>query len=91
MPVPCSSPINRPTKRPEPGLSPGARSMPGARKDSVPEQKPARSPAVGAHGEPPEPGATPGGSVSSPRSDAVDGPVAAHLVRHAMLRRRFGE
>jgi hypothetical protein len=40
--------------------------MLGARKDSVPEQKPA-------HGEPPEPGATPGGSASAPRSDAVNG------------------
>ena len=80
MPVPCSSPINRPTKRPEPGLSPGARSMPGARQgDSVPEQKPA-------HDEPPARGAT-----SSPRADAVDGPVAAHLARHAMLRWQFGE
>ena len=39
MPVPCSSPINSPTKRPEPGLSPGARSMPGARQNdsTVPE------------------------------------------------------
>ena len=54
--------------------------MPGARQsDSVPEQKPA-------HDEPPARGAT-----SSPRADAVDGPVAAHLARHAMLRWQFGE
>jgi hypothetical protein len=69
MPAYCSSPINRPTKRPELGLSPGARSDPSA-KDSVPAQ-PRHGTAAG-HGEGKEP-------EPSMKSDSINGAVEAHL------------
>jgi hypothetical protein len=78
-----SSPINRPTKRPEPGLSPGAKSLKNRfATDSVPEPK--QTVGDGRFG-----GSRPGG-IRRPggdeRTDSVDGAVAQHLMRHAMLR-----
>jgi hypothetical protein len=78
MPTECSSPINRKSTE---GLvlSPGARSMPGAAKDSVPSQTGgtgSSAPVAAAHGALPEPNL---------RSDALT-PVEWHLQRHALLR-----
>jgi hypothetical protein len=87
MPVTSSSPINRPLRRPERGLGPGSRSHPSAKRDSVPEQKPAGSAStVKAHGETPVPSLPIEG-----RSDAINGVVANHLVRHRLLTLPRGE
>jgi hypothetical protein len=74
MPVNASSPINRPTKRPEQGLSPGAKSMPGAKGDG---------------GETfPAPALKPTGTDAKPEPSRADGglsAVEAHLLHHRIL------
>jgi hypothetical protein len=76
-----SSPINHPTKRPEPGLSPGAHSLKNrVATDSAPE--PRQTAGDGRFG-----GSRPG-SIKRPggdeRADAVS-VVEHHLLRHRML------
>jgi hypothetical protein len=75
MPVHCSSPINRKSTE---GLelSPGARSMPGA-KDSVPSQPKHGTSASHSEGKLPEP---------NMKSDGCLTPVENHLVRHRLSR-----
>jgi hypothetical protein len=77
----ASSPINHPTKRPEPSLSPGCQSMPGAARGDNTTHIGNPAPGRKDLGALPEPSAPP-----TAKADAVDGPVHAHLARHAMLR-----
>jgi hypothetical protein len=81
MPVTVTSPITSRARDPKLPTSPGARSMPGARQDSVPSQTPASASPVASRGAESEPGLPVEG-----RSDSISGPVQWHLARHAALR-----
>jgi hypothetical protein len=76
MPI-VNSPINR--KSGDLPLSPGAQSMPGARRDSVPGQRPGGT----ASGVPASHGAEPDPSL---KADGGLTPAQGHLLRHVMLR-----
>jgi hypothetical protein len=83
MPQQTSSPLNRPTKTDlGPNLSPGRKSMPGARRDEGTPSTSAGNPAPADQGALPDPVAPTMG-----RSDAwPTGAVARHLALHASLR-----
>jgi hypothetical protein len=75
-PVPVRSPISG---KGTSGLpkSPGARSMPGVAKDSVPVQPHHGTSAQHSEGKLPEP---------SMKTDAINGAVEHHLIRHRLSR-----